>query len=690
MGNEVSIVVRARETGAGKIFDRLSGSIRKFRQKATSDLNAVTGVYKDATGRWHDASGRFIKGNERAGFSLDKIKAKIREFGPDVLKTIGSIVSSGTALGAVFAGPVVSGIFAAAKALITFGQGAAQLGPLVAFLPSLVASFNLFKGTLMLAGPGMAKALEPITKEFANTDKEIGSVTKAVQEAASKGLPELAQQFVKLNLPNIRSGMVGIAESVNKVATDTGKWVNSAEGILLIKTTTEATDRATEKLAPKVSKVVVALGQLANRAGDRAITGLGNLLGKAADKAAELIDNISREDIDRALNKAKDAAQGFGEKLSAVRDIVQWLGDHKDFLTGLSDGLALTSIAVGAASGNWVAVIAGAVTLILNHFDTFKSKASGIWNAIANDPGVKMIWDAIVRIAKSVKDDLGTAFQMIRPYLQDFGAKLGDLWTKAAPLIAQFFSNPNVVAGIKSIALGIAAITVALIAAAGAMTAFSLSIAGALGGALAWITGKFVNGILSAIQIILTAFGSMASALGNSMASLPGKAGEIGRALQRVGQDALGAAGQVRALQAQLNSLQSKTVTVTINNVVNTIRRETTEVYRISDGNSTKRMQRAGGVTRAAQGGSRWGGVLVGEDGPEIVDIAPGSQVTTAPQTRRKLSSMSGSGTGGGREPLVLEINSSGSDLDNLLVSIIRRAVRVRGGNVQLVFGRGV
>lgn len=41
---------------------------------------------------------------------------------------------------------------------------------------------------------------------------------------------------------------------------------------------------------------------------------------------------------------------------------------------------------------------------------------------------------------------------------------------------------------------------------------------------------------------------------------------------------------------------------------------------------------------------------------------------------------------GGG--PVVFEIHSGGTRLDDLLVEIIRRSVRVRGGNVQTVFGR--
>ena len=48
----------------------------------------------------------------------------------------------------------------------------------------------------------------------------------------------------------------------------------------------------------------------------------------------------------------------------------------------------------------------------------------------------------------------------------------------------------------------------------------------------------------------------------------------------------------------------------------------------------------------------------------------------------------SGSGGGGGGS-IVLELNSSGSGIDDWLVEILRRSIRVRGGNAQVVLGQG-
>ena len=83
-----------------------------------------------------------------------------------------------------------------------------------------------------------------------------------------------------------------------------------------------------------------------------------------------------------------------------------------------------------------------------------------------------------------------------------------------------------------------------------------------------------------------------------------------------------------------------------------------------------------------ASGGVAGGMTLVGERGPELVRLPFGSQVTSANQT----AAMMAASGGGGRT--VIEIRSGGSRLDDLLVEILRRAVRTRGGNVQLVLGR--
>lgn len=93
---------------------------------------------------------------------------------------------------------------------------------------------------------------------------------------------------------------------------------------------------------------------------------------------------------------------------------------------------------------------------------------------------------------------------------------------------------------------------------------------------------------------------------------------------------------------------------------------------------------RTGGVVgSAATGGVRNHQTLVGEDGPEIVDLPAGSRVRSNPDTRRLMG-----GGGGGSQPVQLMIDAGPSETSRLLLKLLRNAIRVEGGNVELVLGR--
>jgi hypothetical protein len=131
--------------------------------------------------------------------------------------------------------------------------------------------------------------------------------------------------------------------------------------------------------------------------------------------------------------------------------------------------------------------------------------------------------------------------------------------------------------------------------------------------------------------------------------------------------------------RAELSGLNGKTATTYVNTVYTVPRRQI-------QGGQGNAFAHGGirGLSAAATGGIRSNMTLVGEHGPEIVDLAPGSHVRSNPDSRRMMS-----GGGSGDQRVVLELNSSGSKIDDLLLAILQSAVKVRGGNVQLaVMGR--
>lgn len=142
--------------------------------------------------------------------------------------------------------------------------------------------------------------------------------------------------------------------------------------------------------------------------------------------------------------------------------------------------------------------------------------------------------------------------------------------------------------------------------------------------------------------------------------------------------EALGAArsaADVRALRAEIERLRNRTVTVTT----------------VVRGDGTIQGRRGGvtafahgGIKGAASGGNRSGLTWTGEDGPELLDLPAGTKVHTAGDSKR-LAAQHAGGAGGGR--VVLEVRSGGSRLDDLLVELLRKAIRIQGGDVQAVLG---
>ena len=92
-----------------------------------------------------------------------------------------------------------------------------------------------------------------------------------------------------------------------------------------------------------------------------------------------------------------------------------------------------------------------------------------------------------------------------------------------------------------------------------------------------------------------------------------------------------------------------------------------------------------GGAIGAAGGGPRSRMTLVGEQGPELVDLAPGSRVRSNPDSRRIAEGMAGGG--GGAQPVVIQLHVNGRVLAEESIGDLRKLIRIQGGNVQSALG---
>jgi hypothetical protein len=85
-----------------------------------------------------------------------------------------------------------------------------------------------------------------------------------------------------------------------------------------------------------------------------------------------------------------------------------------------------------------------------------------------------------------------------------------------------------------------------------------------------------------------------------------------------------------------------------------------------------------------ARGGLASGMALVGERGPELVNLPNGSMVRSTEDSARLL----GGGGGGGAKYLNLDVHLGGSSVGRIVVDLVRGEVRRQGGNVQATLGQ--
>lgn len=113
-------------------------------------------------------------------------------------------------------------------------------------------------------------------------------------------------------------------------------------------------------------------------------------------------------------------------------------------------------------------------------------------------------------------------------------------------------------------------------------------------------------------------------------------------------------------------------------------------VFNAATSGQSRGMNAHGGVVghygTAASGGVRGNMTWVGEQGPELVDLAPGSTVHSAGDSRRMMANMGGQGGGGA--PMVIQLTLGTTALGEVILDPLRKAIWTRGGNVQATLGR--
>lgn len=391
----------------------------------------------------HQAVQREQQEENRWSKSLQRIRDRALA-GAKAVARVGATVSAVAAA----AGPAASGLLALGKAVATIGKASTRLTPLVAFLPSLAGAFALISTTLKMAAPGLARAFEPITRQFRDAKGEATALAKTLERVVGIDVKPAAAQFVKVNFPAIAHAMERIAYQTNLVIAGTLKWANSAQGVAAIKAIATSTADAFTALVPHVLRLVTAFGNLAGKAGGRAITGIGDAIGRLMDKISTWAEQHDLDDINRALKDLSGYGLKIRQAFTAVRDVGRWLAENEGAVKHFSDVAAGAAVALGVATGNVPAVVAGAVSLIINHWNDLKGvfASSGPWlgNVLERwkrDAGRIALTESIMRALTAFRTAFMNVIEGIGPKFIEFISRLKAAWEEWAPLITAWWNT---------------------------------------------------------------------------------------------------------------------------------------------------------------------------------------------------------------------------------------------------------
>jgi len=329
------------------------------------------------------------------------------------------------------------------KAVYGVGQAAVQAAPaLVAF-----AVAGIFVKTtlsqIFKEGSAARLALEPIAHAFKHAGEH-------ASEMASRGIKPLAQEFVKMNFPAIRSAMDNIGIATNKVMKGFLGWANSTQGVKTIRNILDPIGKTMIELAPKIAETAISFAKMLGRIMGVSMAAGKNGLSGIMDKLIEVMDKINAKSVGGGLSKLKDTVTAVRD---AISTLVGWIKQavaiyelYQTKFALLADAIALIAIAFG---GPVIAVIA-AVGIIIRHFDEIKAAYQTFVDFFTKTPEGAGFLDDIKSAASEVWPHIVEAFEKIKeavmPVLSEIFTKLkeefipafGDLIDALAPVVSFF------------------------------------------------------------------------------------------------------------------------------------------------------------------------------------------------------------------------------------------------------------
>ena len=535
-------------------------------QSGLVKARAMLGVFSTSVDKGDKSSSSLSK-------TLDKLGTKLKETALSGLKmatSAGAVASTALTLAPAI-GAVVNW---------TIGLGKASIGAAPALL-GMAAAGLFIKATFTRIMPELLKSFNPFLQSLTDAGNRAGLL-------ASAGIAPLTAKFAQLNMPAISSGMNEIAKSTNGVVKGTLAWGNSTAGVMAIRNIVQSAGDAFAFVAPHITRVVIALGNMLGR-----ITAVSTAAGASGlsgilDKVAAYFDRVNAATV---LKGMADLKTKIGEAVQLFKDIAHWVSNAIEFFRTFKTeiqivGTALSILAI-VTGGPVVAVIA-AVGLIIRYWDQLKAAYQAFVGYFTQNPigvgfldNLRSASEAVIGPLKKAWDTIWSAIGPVLTQIWDkiqnqFIPAMGQFIAAIAPVVA-FMINVlgpvvasiwagilNVISGAISVITGIIQVFTALLtgnwsaAWQGVQNIVSgagqiiLGIVGGAFGALAGIVGGAINAVIGIVATIggriLGAIGNLGGLLYNAgVAVIQGLINGIYAMLGRLGSAASSVASTIRS-----------------------------------------------------------------------------------------------------------------------------------------------
>lgn len=655
----------------GKPLERLSQQVIQLSDLTETDLNQNIAASSRVFGDWgvgvNQQSGtldKFLRASQASGAGVSDLMSSVVQFGSP-LRNLGFSLDESIAL---FAG---------------FEKGGVNASTAMSGIRQAVGNF---------AQDGISP-MEGLRDVMGEVEAGTFTMTDAIDVFGKRAAPDMfaALQEGKFDLTTLLDQIQNGSETIGGAAEDTYDWQESLtqlknKGLLLIE---PIANRVFGALASG-AKFALRLGRVFDR---RGLTGVLTILKNKFDELSPTIKAIAAAialivapvlsigvAIGAGIFYAYTHFEGFR---NVVDSVVRWLVGTawpavQRFATGVAE---VFSDVVGWVRANWPAIqeavghVLAAVKVIITNFttsvkalwDTFGSSilsaARTIWNFIRStvENGIKAVQGVIDVVLGLINGDWSRVWDGIKTYLSALWSQIGNIVRLGVRLLRSVLSAA--LAGVKALwRLAWAAIKTALSA--------------------AWqgIQSTIRNGLASARTFMSNAWAAMKTTVRNAWSNI--------KTLVRTGIDRV--VGFVEDLPTRISDFAEGAfdgIVDAFKSAINTIIDAWNGLEFHIPGVDPPGPGSFGGFTvgtpdipHLAEGGTltRSGAVLIGENGPEVLDLPNGARV----------SPLSGAvvSTAPPQARVVIDFTGFSDDL----ARDIRKRVRVEGGgNVQVAFGTG-